>query len=83
MLRIIYFSSDARHVSQLLAVPHFLFLSFVLFFFLTIYLCITAFGSSFLPKEESVTTAPETPVIRDYQASSQASVLSDLQLFNF
>ncbi|TSN12231.1 Sushi, von Willebrand factor type A, EGF and pentraxin domain-containing protein 1 [Bagarius yarrelli] len=30
-----------------------------------------AFGSSFLPKEESITTAPERPVIRDYQASSQ------------
>ncbi|XP_047448268.1 sushi, von Willebrand factor type A, EGF and pentraxin domain-containing protein 1 isoform X2 [Mugil cephalus] len=32
----------------------------------------SSFGSSFLPKEESVTTAPEVEVIEDYQASSQA-----------
>ncbi|XP_061525630.1 sushi, von Willebrand factor type A, EGF and pentraxin domain-containing protein 1 isoform X5 [Phycodurus eques] len=31
----------------------------------------SSFGSSFLPKEESVTAAPEVEVINDYQASSQ------------
>ncbi|XP_063750705.1 sushi, von Willebrand factor type A, EGF and pentraxin domain-containing protein 1 isoform X1 [Eleginops maclovinus] len=31
----------------------------------------SSFGSSFLPKEESVTAAPEVEVIEDYQASSQ------------
>ncbi|XP_056156472.1 LOW QUALITY PROTEIN: sushi, von Willebrand factor type A, EGF and pentraxin domain-containing protein 1 [Lampris incognitus] len=31
----------------------------------------SSFGSSFLPKEESVTSAPEVEVIEDYQASSQ------------
>ncbi|XP_035375850.1 sushi, von Willebrand factor type A, EGF and pentraxin domain-containing protein 1 isoform X3 [Electrophorus electricus] len=31
----------------------------------------SSFGSSFLPKEESVTTAPEVMVGKDYQASSQ------------
>ncbi|XP_062305372.1 sushi, von Willebrand factor type A, EGF and pentraxin domain-containing protein 1 isoform X1 [Osmerus eperlanus] len=31
----------------------------------------SSFGSSFLPKEESVTSAPEVVVIEDYQASSQ------------
>ncbi|XP_017574246.1 sushi, von Willebrand factor type A, EGF and pentraxin domain-containing protein 1 isoform X1 [Pygocentrus nattereri] len=31
----------------------------------------SSFGSSFLPKEESVTTAPEVVVRKDYQASSQ------------
>ncbi|XP_023804740.1 sushi, von Willebrand factor type A, EGF and pentraxin domain-containing protein 1 isoform X3 [Oryzias latipes] len=36
----------------------------------TIQLC-SSFGSSFLPKEESVTSAPEVEVSEDYQASSQ------------
>ncbi|KAM9717511.1 LOW QUALITY PROTEIN: sushi, von Willebrand factor type A, EGF and pentraxin domain-containing protein 1 [Menidia menidia] len=31
----------------------------------------SSFGSSFLPKEESVTAAPEVEVSQDYQASSQ------------
>ncbi|XP_048039857.1 sushi, von Willebrand factor type A, EGF and pentraxin domain-containing protein 1 isoform X2 [Megalobrama amblycephala] len=31
----------------------------------------SSFGSSFLPKEESATTAPEVVVRKDYQASSQ------------
>ncbi|XP_026155176.1 sushi, von Willebrand factor type A, EGF and pentraxin domain-containing protein 1 isoform X2 [Mastacembelus armatus] len=31
----------------------------------------SSFGSSFLPKEESVTAAPEVPVVEVYQASSQ------------
>ncbi|XP_072543610.1 sushi, von Willebrand factor type A, EGF and pentraxin domain-containing protein 1 isoform X2 [Salminus brasiliensis] len=31
----------------------------------------SSFGSSFLPKEESVTTAPEVVVRKEYQASSQ------------
>ncbi|KAM6949553.1 LOW QUALITY PROTEIN: sushi, von Willebrand factor type A, EGF and pentraxin domain-containing protein 1 [Aplochiton taeniatus] len=31
----------------------------------------SSFSSSFLPKEESVTSAPEVEVIQDYQASSQ------------
>ncbi|XP_008281602.1 sushi, von Willebrand factor type A, EGF and pentraxin domain-containing protein 1 [Stegastes partitus] len=31
----------------------------------------SSFGSSFLPKEESVTAAPEVEVVEDYQASSQ------------
>lgn len=31
----------------------------------------SGFGSSFLPKEESVTAAPEVEVSEDYQASSQ------------
>ncbi|XP_028973250.2 sushi, von Willebrand factor type A, EGF and pentraxin domain-containing protein 1 isoform X3 [Esox lucius] len=31
----------------------------------------SSFGSSFLPKEESVTSAPEVVVSQDYQASSQ------------
>ncbi|XP_019713979.1 sushi, von Willebrand factor type A, EGF and pentraxin domain-containing protein 1 isoform X2 [Hippocampus comes] len=31
----------------------------------------SSFGSSFLPKEESVTAAPQVEVIEDYQASSQ------------
>lgn len=31
----------------------------------------SSFGSSFLPKEESVTSAPEVEVSEDYQASSQ------------
>ncbi|KAI5629830.1 sushi, von Willebrand factor type A, EGF and pentraxin domain-containing protein 1 isoform X1 [Silurus asotus] len=33
----------------------------------------STFGSSFLPKEESVTTVTKSPPKRDYQASSQAS----------
>lgn len=33
----------------------------------------SGFGSSFLPKEESATTAPEVVVRKDYQASSQVS----------
>ena len=35
----------------------------------------SGFGSSFLPKEESVTAAPEVEVNEDYQASSQVSRL--------
>lgn len=35
----------------------------------------SGFGSSFLPKEESATTAPEVVVRKDYQASSQVSLL--------
>lgn len=34
---------------------------------------LSGFGSSFLPKEESVTAAPEVEVSEDYQASSQVS----------
>lgn len=33
----------------------------------------SGFGSSFLPKEESVTAAPEVEVSKDYQASSQVT----------
>lgn len=36
----------------------------------------SGFGSSFLPKEESATTAPEVIVRKDYQASSQVSLSS-------
>lgn len=35
---------------------------------------LSGFGSSFLPKEESVTSAPEVEVIEDYQASSQVGI---------
>lgn len=41
-----------------------------LYFF---WVSLSGFGSSFLPKEESVTAAPEVEVIEDYQASSQVS----------
>lgn len=34
---------------------------------------LSGFGSSFLPKEESVTAAPEVEVSKDYQASSQVT----------
>lgn len=36
---------------------------------------LSGFGSSFLPKEESVTAAPEVEASEDYQASSQVSLL--------
>lgn len=39
-----------------------------------IWVSLSGFSSSFLPKEESVTAAPEVEVIEDYQASSQVSV---------
>ena len=39
-----------------------------------LWVSLSGFGSSFLPKEESVTAAPEVEVSEDYQASSQVSL---------
>lgn len=38
-----------------------------------VWVSLSGFSSSFLPKEESVTAAPEVEVSEDYQASSQVS----------
>lgn len=53
---------------------HFL-ISVSLYFFPLFSWSDSGFGSSFLPKEESATTAPEVVVRKDYQASSQVSRL--------
>lgn len=39
--------------------------------FTFVWVSLAGFSSSFLPKEESVTAAPEVEVSEDYQASSQ------------
>lgn len=41
--------------------------------FTFVWVSLSGFSSSFLPKEESVTAAPEVEVSEDYQASSQVS----------
>lgn len=41
--------------------------------FTFVWVSLSGFSSSFLPKEESVTAAPEVEVNEDYQASSQVS----------
>lgn len=43
-----------------------------------LWVSLSGFGSSFLPKEESVTAAPEVEASEDYQASSQVSFISSL-----
>lgn len=43
---------------------------------------LSGFGSSFLPKEESVTAAPEVEVHEDYQASSQVSFFLSLIIYD-
>jgi len=53
---------------------HFL-ISVSLYFFPLFSWSDSGFGSSFLPKEESATTAPEVVLRKDYQASSQVSLL--------
>lgn len=44
---------------------------------------LSGFGSSFLPKEESVTAAPEVEVSKDYQASSQVNFIIFLIITDF
>lgn len=45
------------------------------------FLRVSGFGSSFLPKEESVTAAPEVEVSEDYQASSQVGLYLNFDCF--
>lgn len=51
--------------------------------FCLFWVLLSGFGSSFLAKEESVTTAPEVEVSEDYQASSQVSFHSFILVFLF